>query len=217
MCRFSHPHTHRESSLRALSISLSFSAAAEQVCGSDGVTYADQCQLRTIACRQDKDTVVRHFGQCTGEPRRTLHASPLTRMSELMGRARRPRSSCGLIFKALLATNRLKVVFMSERTCFMTRVKLVLGSGPDLLPAVLSERFDVPVAWSDTFFFFCKERKSETLADARALKLPKKAPPLLCWELAPSFRKAPKWQKVLIPLQLHACQQRRAGAGRGHV
>ncbi|TNM86391.1 hypothetical protein fugu_006621 [Takifugu bimaculatus] len=37
----------------------------EQVCGSDGVTYADQCQLRTIACRQDKDIAVQHFGQCT--------------------------------------------------------------------------------------------------------------------------------------------------------
>nr|XP_057941190.1 agrin isoform X4 [Doryrhamphus excisus] len=37
-----------------------------KVCGSDGVTYADQCQLRTIACRQDKDISVQHFGQCTG-------------------------------------------------------------------------------------------------------------------------------------------------------
>ncbi|XP_076596612.1 agrin isoform X8 [Chaetodon auriga] len=37
-----------------------------KVCGSDGVTYADQCQLRTIACRQDKDITVQHFGQCTG-------------------------------------------------------------------------------------------------------------------------------------------------------
>uniref|UniRef100_UPI0037E850BC agrin isoform X1 n=1 Tax=Semicossyphus pulcher TaxID=241346 RepID=UPI0037E850BC len=36
-----------------------------KVCGSDGVTYADQCQLRTIACRQDEDITVQHFGQCT--------------------------------------------------------------------------------------------------------------------------------------------------------
>ncbi|XP_034029246.1 agrin [Thalassophryne amazonica] len=36
-----------------------------KVCGSDGVTYADQCQLRTIACRQDKDITVQHFGHCT--------------------------------------------------------------------------------------------------------------------------------------------------------
>lgn len=47
--------------------SLSLSVTMEQVCGSDGVTYADQCQLRTIACRQDKDIAVQHFGQCTGE------------------------------------------------------------------------------------------------------------------------------------------------------
>uniref|UniRef100_A0A665WXX5 Agrin n=1 Tax=Echeneis naucrates TaxID=173247 RepID=A0A665WXX5_ECHNA len=39
-----------------------------KVCGSDGVTYADQCQLRTIACRQDKDITVEHFGQCTERP-----------------------------------------------------------------------------------------------------------------------------------------------------
>uniref|UniRef100_A0A8B9J756 Agrin n=1 Tax=Astyanax mexicanus TaxID=7994 RepID=A0A8B9J756_ASTMX len=36
-----------------------------KVCGSDGVTYADQCQLRTIACRQDKEIIVKHLGQCT--------------------------------------------------------------------------------------------------------------------------------------------------------
>ncbi|KAL1021294.1 hypothetical protein UPYG_G00011350 [Umbra pygmaea] len=36
-----------------------------KVCGSDGVTYADQCQLKTIACRQDKNITVKHFNQCT--------------------------------------------------------------------------------------------------------------------------------------------------------
>uniref|UniRef100_A0A8D0BR09 Agrin n=1 Tax=Salvator merianae TaxID=96440 RepID=A0A8D0BR09_SALMN len=35
-----------------------------KVCGSDGVTYADQCQLRTIACRQAHVIEVKHFGQC---------------------------------------------------------------------------------------------------------------------------------------------------------
>uniref|UniRef100_A0A8B9H0Q1 Agrin n=1 Tax=Astyanax mexicanus TaxID=7994 RepID=A0A8B9H0Q1_ASTMX len=43
-----------------------------KVCGSDGVTYADQCQLRTIACRQDKEIIVKHLGQCTGE---TVHSA----------------------------------------------------------------------------------------------------------------------------------------------
>lgn len=38
-----------------------------QVCGSDGITYADQCQLRTIACRQDMKINVEHLGQCKGE------------------------------------------------------------------------------------------------------------------------------------------------------
>ncbi|KAJ8258866.1 hypothetical protein COCON_G00178780 [Conger conger] len=36
-----------------------------KVCGSDGVTYADQCQLKTIACRQDMDITVQHPGQCS--------------------------------------------------------------------------------------------------------------------------------------------------------
>ncbi|XP_067329099.1 agrin isoform X4 [Anolis sagrei] len=35
-----------------------------KVCGSDGVTYGDQCQLRTIACRQGQVIEVKHFGQC---------------------------------------------------------------------------------------------------------------------------------------------------------
>lgn len=74
--------------------SLSLSVMVEQVCGSDGVTYADQCQLRTIACRQDKDIAVQHFGQCTGELCWKLHASLLTWMSTIIGRARRPHSRC---------------------------------------------------------------------------------------------------------------------------
>ncbi|XP_034447566.1 agrin isoform X10 [Hippoglossus hippoglossus] len=52
-----------------------------KVCGSDGVTYADQCQLRTIACRQDKDITVQHFGQCTetiSEPAERPTPNPFT-------------------------------------------------------------------------------------------------------------------------------------------
>ncbi|XP_062247965.1 agrin isoform X2 [Platichthys flesus] len=52
-----------------------------KVCGSDGVTYADQCQLRTIACRQDKDIAVLHFGQCTetiSEPAERPTPNPIT-------------------------------------------------------------------------------------------------------------------------------------------
>uniref|UniRef100_A0A8D2KTG3 Agrin n=1 Tax=Varanus komodoensis TaxID=61221 RepID=A0A8D2KTG3_VARKO len=39
-------------------------ANMSKVCGSDGVTYGDQCQLRTIACRQGQVIEVKHFGQC---------------------------------------------------------------------------------------------------------------------------------------------------------
>uniref|UniRef100_A0A7M4E379 Agrin n=1 Tax=Crocodylus porosus TaxID=8502 RepID=A0A7M4E379_CROPO len=38
-----------------------------KVCGSDGVTYGDQCQLKTIACRQAQIITVKHAGQCHGE------------------------------------------------------------------------------------------------------------------------------------------------------
>ncbi|NXB18675.1 AGRIN protein, partial [Rhagologus leucostigma] len=37
-----------------------------KVCGSDGVTYGDQCQLLTIACRQGQRITVKHVGQCHG-------------------------------------------------------------------------------------------------------------------------------------------------------
>ncbi|TRZ05573.1 hypothetical protein HGM15179_021534, partial [Zosterops borbonicus] len=38
-----------------------------KVCGSDGVTYGDQCQLQTIACRQGQHITVKHLGQCHGQ------------------------------------------------------------------------------------------------------------------------------------------------------
>ncbi|NXO13306.1 AGRIN protein, partial [Oriolus oriolus] len=39
-------------------------ANTTKVCGSDGVTYGDQCQLLTIACRQGQHITVKHVGQC---------------------------------------------------------------------------------------------------------------------------------------------------------
>lgn len=45
----------------------SYFPSASQVCGSDGVTYGDQCQLQTIACRQGQLITVKHVGQCHGE------------------------------------------------------------------------------------------------------------------------------------------------------
>ncbi|XP_075459745.1 agrin isoform X4 [Ascaphus truei] len=35
-----------------------------KVCGSDGVTYGDWCQLKTIACRQGLAVTVKHTGPC---------------------------------------------------------------------------------------------------------------------------------------------------------
>uniref|UniRef100_A0A8C7AK28 Agrin n=1 Tax=Neovison vison TaxID=452646 RepID=A0A8C7AK28_NEOVI len=39
-------------------------AGATKACGSDGVTYGDECQLRTIACRQGVDISVQSLGPC---------------------------------------------------------------------------------------------------------------------------------------------------------
>uniref|UniRef100_A0A8B9VHY7 Agrin n=1 Tax=Anas zonorhyncha TaxID=75864 RepID=A0A8B9VHY7_9AVES len=53
-----------------------------KVCGSDGVTYGDQCQLQTIACRQGQLITVKHVGQCHGEslsPPLTEEAKPTPR------------------------------------------------------------------------------------------------------------------------------------------
>ncbi|XP_016135597.1 agrin isoform X1 [Sinocyclocheilus grahami] len=47
-----------------------------KVCGSDGVTYADRCQLRTIACRQDKEITVEHLGQCKESIELTAKPTP---------------------------------------------------------------------------------------------------------------------------------------------
>ncbi|KFW85050.1 Agrin, partial [Manacus vitellinus] len=54
-----------------------------KVCGSDGVTYGDQCQLRTIACRQGQVITVKHVGQCHESITHTSHPSPPTPLPTL--------------------------------------------------------------------------------------------------------------------------------------
>ncbi|XP_059997778.1 agrin isoform X4 [Lagenorhynchus albirostris] len=50
-------------------------ASATKVCGSDGVTYGDECQLRTVACRQGLGISIQSLGPCqediTSGPRPT--------------------------------------------------------------------------------------------------------------------------------------------------
>ncbi|XP_010003562.1 PREDICTED: agrin [Chaetura pelagica] len=54
-----------------------------KVCGSDGVTYGDQCQLKTIACRQGQLITVKHMGQCQESITHTSHISPPTPLPTL--------------------------------------------------------------------------------------------------------------------------------------
>ncbi|KYO31536.1 agrin isoform C [Alligator mississippiensis] len=49
-----------------------------KVCGSDGVTYGDQCQLKTIACRQGQIITVKHAGQCHESITHASHTLPPT-------------------------------------------------------------------------------------------------------------------------------------------
>ncbi|KAJ7306392.1 hypothetical protein JRQ81_009738 [Phrynocephalus forsythii] len=58
-------------------------ANTSKVCGSDGVTYGDQCQLQTIACRQGKVIEVKHLGQCQESIMHSGHTTPPTTVQPL--------------------------------------------------------------------------------------------------------------------------------------
>ncbi|XP_075405699.1 agrin [Tenrec ecaudatus] len=51
-------------------------ASATKVCGSDGVTYGDECQLRTIACRQGLEIFVQSLGPCQDSVPPSAHPTP---------------------------------------------------------------------------------------------------------------------------------------------
>ncbi|XP_030743825.1 agrin [Echinops telfairi] len=51
-------------------------ANATKVCGSDGITYGDECQLRTIACRQGLDIFVQSLGPCQDSVPPSAHPTP---------------------------------------------------------------------------------------------------------------------------------------------
>uniref|UniRef100_A0A8D0CD03 Agrin n=1 Tax=Scleropages formosus TaxID=113540 RepID=A0A8D0CD03_SCLFO len=82
-----------------------------KVCGSDGVTYADACQLNTIACRQDKLITVKHKGQCSGEVSRSrglVNSCPLLHLHS-------PVTAVTLQLIPLPATNITTVVCGTHR------------------------------------------------------------------------------------------------------
>ncbi|XP_058858363.1 agrin isoform X6 [Acipenser ruthenus] len=64
-----------------------------KVCGSDGVTYGDQCQLKTIACRQSMKITIKHTGQCRENIPHGSIAVPTSTPSTPTTRAKRPTTT----------------------------------------------------------------------------------------------------------------------------
>ncbi|XP_076964515.1 agrin-like [Callospermophilus lateralis] len=51
-------------------------ASATKVCGSDGITYGSECQLKTIACRQGLDIFTQSLGPCQEAAVPGAHPTP---------------------------------------------------------------------------------------------------------------------------------------------
>lgn len=67
-----------------------------QVCGSDGITYGNECQLKTIACRQGLDIFTQSVGPCQG----TVHKPP-PRTDQEGPPAPTPAPNCSLLVDAV--------------------------------------------------------------------------------------------------------------------
>nr|XP_045006946.1 agrin isoform X2 [Jaculus jaculus] len=70
-------------------------ANATKVCGSDGITYGNECQLKTIACRQGLDISIQSLGPCQEAvaPRASPPSASATTPEQLLSKALPPSPS----------------------------------------------------------------------------------------------------------------------------